>query len=115
MITQTSALDRFALWEYRALVVENAGLSDGWRNTSWVGRAACADQSPTAELCALCPVVDECLAAALVTDNAAPLRAGLTVDERRSWFADLDEVARALDPWLAERRVQLQVGVLNDA
>lgn len=114
MITQTRALYWFALWEYRALVVENAGLSDGWRNTSWISRAACADQSPTAELCSTCPVVDECLAAALVTDDVAPMRAGLGVDERRSWFADLDMAARAIDPWLAERRLQL-TGVLNDA
>lgn len=101
-------LDQYAVWEYRAFIVENAGLSDAWRNTAWMDEASCRDRLPTTEMCETCPVVDECLAVALVTNDHAPLRAGLDASERLAWFEVLDEAAQELDPWLAERRAQLQ-------
>lgn len=98
----------FGVWEYRAMVIENAGLTDAWRNPDWLDDAACRDTRPTIELCNGCPVQQECLAAALVTDSPAALRAGLTRKERADWFAQLDLDAQVLDPWLAERGSQLR-------
>lgn len=99
----------FALWEYRALVIENAGLTDRWRNPDWMNHAACQVERPTVELCSGCPVQQECLAAALVSDTHASLRAGLTRDERADWFAQLDLDAQELDPWLSDRREQVDL------
>ena len=51
-------------------------------------------------LCARCPVRDECLAAALVIDHPAPIRAGYTHHERRVLFDQLAATAKELDDWI---------------
>ncbi|TDT29086.1 transcription factor WhiB [Naumannella halotolerans] len=88
-----------ARWDYRAHVVTNA-LSDRWRRVGWVSAAACSDQAATVELCAVCPVASECLAAALIIEDPAPLRAGHTVRDRLVLWQELEDAAWADDPEL---------------
>jgi|SRR5690625_4847525 len=92
----------YARWEYRALVLQDSDLPDSWRDPAWMGRAACRDQPVTVDLCHACPVRRECLAAALVIDHPAPIRAGLTHEQRRDLFAELAVMAKQLDDWTTE-------------
>lgn len=79
-------------------VVEAAGYPDGWRDPAWMGRAACLDQAVTVEVCQGCPAWQECLAAALITADPAPVRGGLTRVERADLWDDIDAYARSWDP-----------------
>lgn len=92
----------YARWEYRAIVLQNSDLPDRWRDPRWTRDAACRTEPVTAALCAGCPVQRECLAAALVIDHPAPIRAGLTHEQRRDLFDQLATTATQLDDWIAQ-------------
>src|SRR5690625_1122490 len=89
----------YARWEHRAIILQDTDLPESWRDSTWTRQAACRFESVTVQLCADCPVQQECLAAALVIDHPAPIRAGLTRDERHELFADLVATAKQLDDW----------------
>lgn len=89
----------FARWEYRSIVLQVSDLPDSWRDAVWTRDAACRIEPITVELCGTCPVQRACLAAALVIDHPAPIRAGLTREERHDLFAELATTANELDDW----------------
>jgi hypothetical protein len=60
------------VFEYRSLVVRRLGVTAEWRVLEWTDSAACAGEtSATPEMCRRCPVIAECLAAALASDDRA--------------------------------------------
>ena len=63
-------------------------------------------------LCAGCPVRDECLVTALVVEDAAAIRGGLTREARAALFVAIEQDAFGLDDWLRERAQQLRAGVV---
>ncbi len=74
-------------FEYRSLVVRRLSVTAEWRVLEWTDAAACAEQpAATPDLCSRCPVVAECLAAAIASDDRAEWRGGLNRDDReRLW------------------------------
>jgi len=81
-------------------VVSGEPLPASLRDPGWVARADCQGGPPSPALCRRCPVAEQCLAFALVTDDRAPLRAGLSREERLHTLARLEGLADALDPWI---------------
>ena len=83
------------VFEYRSLVVRRLGVTAEWRVLEWTDSAACADQEQaTARLCGRCPVVAECLAAAVASDDHAEWRGGLDRDDREHLWAGLERTYR---------------------
>ncbi len=77
------------VFEYRSMVVRRLGVTAEWRGVDWTDDAACVDYpAATPELCGRCPAVAECLAAAVVSDDRAEWRGGLSrADRERLWAA----------------------------
>ena len=99
-------LVQFLRTEYRAIVVQDLDVE--WRCLAWIERKACGDSEPATEaLCAGCPVRDECLVTALVVEDAAAIRGGLTREARAALFVAIERDAFVLDGWLRERAQQL--------
>lgn len=88
---------------YRALVLENTLGDPGWRDPAWLDQATCADDPAQVQVegCEACTVWLACLTTALVLDEQAPVRAGLTLPVRAELFSHLEGEAVALEPWLA--------------
>lgn len=83
------------VFEYRSLVVRRLGVTAEWRVLEWTDSAACADQpEATAATCQRCPVVGECLAAALASDDRAEWRGGLSRDDREHLWAGMERTYR---------------------
>lgn len=71
------------VFEYRSLVVRRLGVTAEWRVLQWTDSGACADEPEATEItCSTCPVVGECLAAALASDDRAEWRGGLSRADR---------------------------------
>lgn len=84
-------LDGLAVLEYRTTVVDRLGVTAEWRGLDWTDQAACADHlSSTSRLCGRCPVVAECLAAAVTTDDHAEWRGSLSRGDREHLWAALE-------------------------
>jgi hypothetical protein len=83
------------VFEYRSLVVRRLGVTAEWRVLEWTDSAACADQDEaTPKLCGRCPVVAECLAAAVASDDRAEWRGGLDRADREHLWAGLERTYR---------------------
>lgn len=83
------------VFEYRSLVVRRLGVTAEWRVLEWTDDAACADEATaTAAMCRRCPVIGECLAAALATDDHAEWRGGLNRADRAELWADMEQTYR---------------------
>jgi hypothetical protein len=97
------ALAEYARLEYRRLVVDHADLPISWRNLDWLDRAACRYMlAPDHGMCEACPVSKECLGAALLVDDPARLRGGLTRPERVDLWSALEAVAQQHEPWIGQ-------------
>ena len=83
------------VFEYRSLVVRRLGVTAEWRALEWTDAASC-DNQPTAtqEMCQRCPVVAECLAAAVASDDRAEWRGGLARDDREHLWEGLERTYR---------------------
>lgn len=83
------------VFEYRSLVLRRLGVTAEWRVLEWTDSAACSDQAPaTASTCRRCPVVGECLAAALASDDRAEWRGGLNRADREHLWAGMEQTYR---------------------
>jgi len=83
------------VFEYRSLVVRRLGVTAEWRVLEWTDAAACADQSvATPDLCRGCPVIAECLAAAIASDDRAEWRGGINRADREQLWAGLERTYR---------------------
>ena len=83
------------VFEYRSLVVRRLGVTAEWRVLEWTDAAACADQpEATPDLCGRCPVIAECLAAAIASDDRAEWRGGLDRSDREQLWAGLERTYR---------------------
>jgi hypothetical protein len=82
-------LDGLAVLEHRTKVVTRLGVTAEWRGLDWTDRAVCANHiTSTPRLCGRCPVVAECLAAAIATDDHAEWRSTLDrADREHLWGA----------------------------
>lgn len=107
MTTALDEVDRLA--EYRrlarrALVLQYGDLPAVWDETDDYG----ADPTVVARDCGcggeawrFCLAPEACLAVALLVDDPAPWRAGLTRADRTQIWAELERLAVRLDPWIA--------------
>lgn len=83
------------VFEYRSLVVRRLGVTAEWRVLEWTDAAACAEyEEATPQLCGRCPVIAECLAAAIASDDRAEWRGGLSRDEREHLWVGLERTYR---------------------
>lgn len=83
------------VFEYRSLAIRRLGVTAEWRVLEWTESAACDGQSEaTAEMCSRCPVVAECLAAAIASGDRAEWRGGLNLEDRDRLWTGLDRTYR---------------------
>lgn len=83
------------VFEYRSLVVRRLGVTAEWRVLEWTDAAACTDRAAaTPDLCGRCPVLAECLAAAIASDDRAEWRGGLDRADREQLWAGLERTYR---------------------
>ena len=83
------------VFEYRSLVVRRLGVTAEWRVLEWTDSAACADRpEATPDLCGRCPVIAECLAAAIASDDRAEWRGGIDRADREHLWAGLERTYR---------------------
>ena len=83
------------VFEYRSLVVRRLGVTAEWRVLEWTDSAACTDQDEaTPTMCGRCPVLAECLAAAVASDDRAEWRGGLNRSDREHLWAGLERTYR---------------------
>ena len=83
------------VFEYRSLVVRRLGVTAEWRVLEWTDEAACAGKpEATQSMCSRCPVVAQCLAAAIASDDRSQWRGGLSRDEREKLWAGLERTYR---------------------
>lgn len=83
------------VFEYRSLVVRRLGITAEWRVLEWTDDAACAEEpTATSATCGRCPVIGECLAAALATDDHAEWRGGLNRATRVELWTGMDATYR---------------------
>lgn len=83
------------VFEYRSLVVRRLGVTAEWRVLEWTDSAACLEQpAATPETCAGCPVVAECLAAAIASDDRAEWRGGINREDREHLWEGLERTYR---------------------
>ena len=83
------------VFEYRSLVVRRLAVTAEWRVLEWTDAAACAEESlASADVCGRCPVIAECLAAAIASDDRAEWRGGLDRAEREQLWAGLERTYR---------------------
>ncbi len=84
-------------FEYRSLVVGRLGVLAEWRGLEWTDSAACADLPAVVPgVCGRCPVVAECLAAAIVSDDPGDWRGGLSRTDRDQLWVGLERTYRDL-------------------
>jgi hypothetical protein len=95
-----SSIDRqrlvdLVVFEYRSLVVRRLAVTAEWRVLEWTDSAACATEDEVfPDTCARCPVVAECLAAAVATDDPEEWRGGLSRDDREHLWSGLERTYR---------------------
>ena len=83
------------VFEYRSLVVRRLHVTAEWRVLEWTDSAACANQPEATEsMCRRCPVMGECLAAAIATDDHAEWRGGLSRSDRETLWAGMERTYR---------------------
>lgn len=83
------------VFEYRSLVVRRLGVTAEWRVLEWTDSADCTDQDEaTSTMCGRCPVMAECLAAAVASDDRAEWRGGLNRSDREHLWAGLERTYR---------------------
>ena len=83
------------VFEYRALVVRRLGVTAEWRVLEWTAKAACRNRAAaTPPVCRRCPVVAECLAAAVATDDKAEWRGSLSRSDREHLWEGLERTYR---------------------
>jgi hypothetical protein len=83
------------VFEYRSLVVRRLGVTAEWRVLEWTDSAACLEQSDATEsMCRRCPVMGECLAAALASDDRAEWRGGLNRSDREALWSGMERTYR---------------------
>lgn len=83
------------VFEYRSLVVRRLGVTAEWRVLEWTDSAACADQPAATEgMCRRCPVIGECLAAAIASDDRAEWRGGLSRADREVLWSGMERTYR---------------------
>ena len=83
------------VFEYRSLVVRRLAVTAEWRVLEWTDAATCAEQpAATPDLCSRCPVVAECLAAAIASDDRAGWRGGLNRKDREHLWSGLERTYR---------------------
>ena len=88
-------LQDLVVFEYRALVVRRLGVTVEWRVLEWTGKAACRDRAAaTPPVCRRCPVLAQCLAAAVATDDRAEWRGGLSRSDREHLWQGLERTYR---------------------
>lgn len=88
-------LQDLVVFEYRSLVVRRLGVTAEWRVLKWTVQAACRDRAAaTPPVCRRCPVVAECLAAAVATDDSAEWRGGLSRSDREHLWQGLERTYR---------------------
>lgn len=83
------------VFEYRSLAIRRLGVTAEWRVLEWTESAACEGQpAATTEMCSRCPVVAECLAAAIASGDRAEWRGGLNLEDRERLWTGLDRTYR---------------------
>lgn len=83
------------IFEYRSLAIRRLGVTAEWRVLEWTEAAACTGRAEaTAAMCSRCPVVAECLAAAIASDDRAEWRGGLNRTDRERLWSGLDRTFR---------------------
>ena len=83
------------VFEYRSLVVRRLAVTAEWRVLEWTDAAACAEEdAASADVCVRCPVVAECLAAAIASDDRAEWRGGMDRADREQLWAGLERTYR---------------------
>lgn len=83
------------VFEYRSLVVRRLGVTAEWRALEWTESGACSSSdSATSDTCHRCPVVAECLAAALATDDRAEWRGRRSRSDREQLWSGLERTYR---------------------
>lgn len=83
------------VFEYRSLVVRRLGVTAEWRVLEWTNSAACLGQNEAnREMCGRCPVIAECLAAAVASDDRAEWRGGLSRADREQLWSGLERTYR---------------------
>ncbi len=96
-------LVEFARLHYRQLILQDAGLPEAWADVTWLEEAACRyAANPDFGMCEACPVVEECLAAALLLDDPARVRGGLDRRTRSQLWIGLEARALQTDPWIGD-------------
>jgi hypothetical protein len=114
------------IFEYRSLVVRRLGVTAEWRVLEWTDSAACVNErEATADMCQRCPVVGECLAAALASDDRAHWRGGLCRDDREHLWAGMERTYREVrdlelmrldvDHLISGRRPETRLHTVNGA
>lgn len=98
--TDSSPLSRqrlvdLVVFEYRSLVVRRLQVTAEWRVLEWTDEAACADAAEaTPSMCSRCPVVAQCLAAAIASDDRSQWRGGVSRAERERLWVGLERTYR---------------------
>lgn len=88
-------LEDLVVFEYRSLVVRRLGVTAEWRVLEWTDSAACANTvEATPRECGRCPVVAQCLAAAVASDDRAEWRGGLNRADREQLWAGMERTYR---------------------
>src|SRR4051794_14283778 len=84
--------------EYRTLVMRRLDVTAGWRGLEWTVDAVCTyeDGSADGAACSRCPVMGECLAAAIATDDIAGRPGGLSRSDRECLWAGMERTYRDL-------------------
>lgn len=83
------------LFEYRSLVVRRLQILDEWRVLAWTTQAECRDGAPPSlPVCRRCPVSEQCLAAAIATDDPAEWRGGIDRAGREHLWMDMEQIYR---------------------
>ena len=78
-------------FEYRSMVIRQLQVTVEWQLVEWLDLAACRHKgTATPRTCAGCPVRAPCLTAALVLDDPAPWRGGVSRDEREQLWEQLE-------------------------
>ena len=92
---ERTRLEDLVVFEYRALVVRRLGVTAEWRVLEWTTKTACRDRAAaTLPVCHRCPVVAQCLAAAVATDDKAEWRGGLSRSDRQLLWQGLERTYR---------------------
>lgn len=85
----------FVLFEFRSLAIRRLRILAEWAVLEWVDLAECRDGTPpSATVCGRCPVADQCLAAAIATDDPHEWRGGVDRATRERIWAQMEQTYR---------------------